>query len=221
MQYKQFSAKLKEDGEARIVAYAATFDREPDSYGDVIKKGAFEKSLKKLEEKGEKLPLLFGHRTDDPMMNIGIVESAVEDEKGLLVEAKIDTENENGAYAYKLLKEGRLKKLSFAYDVLDRGEVEIDGIKANELRELDIFEVSLVPIPANQHAEVVEVKQQDFDQLKAQVAELKDGLSQLQDREANTDANADANADAEEQKVEEQHEVQELLKRINVILTKE
>ena len=33
-----------------------------------------------------------------------------------------------------------------------------DGRKANELRKLNIFEVSLVQIPANQNAEVVDVK---------------------------------------------------------------
>ena len=43
--------------------------------------------------------------------------------------------------------------------MLDAAPVELaDGTKANELRKMDLFEVSLVQIPANQHAEVVEVK---------------------------------------------------------------
>ena len=161
MKYKSFDINVKEAGEdtPSIVAYASTFHREPDSWGDVVAKGAFTDSLAKWSESGNSIPLLFGHRTDDPMMNIGKVTKAVEDDNGLLIEAEFDMDNQNGAYAHKLVMEKRLCKLSFAYDVLDDGPVELeDGTKANELRKLDIFEVSLVPIPANQHAEVVSAK---------------------------------------------------------------
>lgn len=161
MQQKDYEFQIKEAGEdtPSITAYASTFDRDPDSYGDVVAKGAFADSLAKWEESGNCIPLLFGHRTDDPMMNIGKVVKASEDERGLLIEAEFDMENPNGAYAHKLVMEKRLCKLSFAYDVLDYGYIELeDGTKATELRKMDIFEVSLVPIPANQHAEVVSAK---------------------------------------------------------------
>ena len=43
--------------------------------------------------------------------------------------------------------------------MLDAGTTTLeDGTKANELRKLDLFEISLVPIPANQFATVEEVK---------------------------------------------------------------
>lgn len=160
--YKDFAVEFK-DGEQEdggyIVAYASTWDREPDAYGDVVAKGAFTKSLEKHEAESNPIQFLFGHRTDDPMYNIGTVISAEEDDRGLLIEAKFDPSNEKAQYARKLVREGRLKKLSFAYDVIDQAPVVLaDGRKANELRELDIFEVSLVPIPANQHAEVVLAK---------------------------------------------------------------
>lgn len=161
MNQKDYEFQVKEAGEdtPSITAYASTFDREPDSYGDVVARGAFADSLKKWEESGNSIPLLFGHRTDDPMMNIGKVTKAVEDERGLLIEAEFDMDNPNGAYAHKLVMEKRLCKLSFAFDVLDQGTVTLeDGTKANELRKMDIYEVSLVPIPANQHAEVVSAK---------------------------------------------------------------
>lgn len=160
--FKDFAVEYK-DGEqddgGYIVAYASTWDREPDAYGDIVAKGAFAKSLEKHEAENNPIQFLFGHRTDDPMYNIGTVVSAVEDERGLLIEAKFDPENEKAQYARKLVMEGRLKKLSFAYDVIEQEPIVLtDGTKANELRELDIFEVSLVPIPANQHAEVVLAK---------------------------------------------------------------
>jgi len=50
-------------------------------------------------------------------------------------------------------------QFSFAYDVLDAGPVTLeDGVKANELRKLELYEISVVPIPANQNAVMTEVK---------------------------------------------------------------
>lgn len=145
-----------------ITAYASTFDRIPDSYGDIVAPGAFTKSLEEWRESGRPIPLLFGHRTDDPRMNIGAVVDAVEDEKGLLVRAKFDPDSEIAQYTRKLVMEGRLAKLSFAYETLDSAPVVLDGgVKANELRELKLYEVSLVPIPANDMTFIVDAKAGD------------------------------------------------------------
>lgn len=142
-----------------VLAYASTFDRLPDSYGDVVARGAFAKTLADWQASGNPIPLLFGHRTDDPRMNIGAVIEAEEDERGLKIRARFDEENEIAQYTRKLVKEGRLTKLSFAYDTLDSAPVVLeDGTRANELRELKLYEVSLVPIPANELTEVIEAK---------------------------------------------------------------
>ena len=54
--------------------------------------------------------------------------------------------------------------MSFAYDVCDWGPVELDGgVKATELRALDLFEVSVVLVPANAHAEITVLAQCRFD----------------------------------------------------------
>lgn len=161
---KDYSVQFKAAGDdgGHIVAYAATFDREPDSYGDVIAPGAFKNTLEEWKASGNVIPLLFGHRTDDPAMNIGGVDSIEEDERGLRIEATFDKDSETAQYVRRLVLEKRLSKLSFAYDVLDEGTITLDdGRKANELREIKLFEVSLVPIPANGHAEVVEAKAAD------------------------------------------------------------
>lgn len=154
-------SELKEDG-GIVKGYASTFDRDPDAYGDVVAKGAFAKSLerwKSLNEQGKYIPLLWGHDTEDPKSNIGRVVEAVEDERGLLVTAEFDAENEKAQYVRRLVQEGRVYQFSFAFEVRDYGQVELEnGTKANELRELELFEVSLVQIPANQHATVEEIK---------------------------------------------------------------
>ena len=157
-------SELKEDG-GIVKGYASTFDRDPDAYGDVVKRGAFAKSLerwKALNAEGKFIPLLWGHDTEDPKSNIGRVVDAVEDERGLLITAEFDADNEKAQYVRKLVQEGRVYQFSFAFEIRDQGTVELeDGRKANELRDLELFEVSLVQIPANQHATVEEVKSLD------------------------------------------------------------
>lgn len=159
-QYKAAEAATIDGGSVK--GYASTFVCEPDSYGDVIAKGAFAESLerwKALEAEGKSIPLLYGHNTDDPFHNIGRVVSAEEDDYGLFIEAEFDADNETAQYVRKLVQEGRVYQFSFAYSVLDAEEIELeDGRKANELRKLDIYEISLVQIPANQTAVVTEIK---------------------------------------------------------------
>lgn len=151
------AANMPADG--IVEGYAATFDRIPDSYGDVIKAGAFAASLKRWEESGKPIPLLYGHNTDDPAHNIGRVVDAHEDEKGLFIRAEFDADNPTAQYARKLVREGRLYQFSFAYEIRDAATIELDdGGQAYELRDLELFEVSLVQIPANQRAVVTDVK---------------------------------------------------------------
>ena len=163
-QYKangKASVEVVQDGGV-VKGYASTFDRVPDAYGDVIARGAFAKSLERwaaLNAEGKFIPLLWGHDTGDPLSNIGRVVKAQEDERGLYIEAEFDADNERAQYVRKLIQEGRVYQFSFAFEVRDQGPVELeDGTKANELREVELFEVSVVQIPANQHATVEDVK---------------------------------------------------------------
>ena len=62
----------------------------------------------------------------------------------------------------EIVKSGVVYQFSYAYDVLDAGPVELeDGTKANELRKLDLFEISIVPIPANQNAVMTDIKAEE------------------------------------------------------------
>lgn len=160
---KEFNVELDggDENERTFTGYASTFDREPDSYGDVIAKGAFEKTLARFKEKGRRIPLLFGHNMDDPDYNLGYVE-AEEDERGLKVTGHIFMDTPKGQTVYQLLKRGQVDRMSFAFDVLDQGPVTLDGgVKVNELREVELFECSIVTVPANPHAEITDVKAAD------------------------------------------------------------
>ena len=157
MKFKDFGIKAMDGGDGGFTGYASTFDREPDSYGDVIAPGAFADTLKAWRESGKPIPLLYGHNMEDPDYNIGSV-TAEEDERGLLVQATFDG-SPKAQRVRELVRDGRLYKMSFAFDVLDEGPVELDGgVKANELRRLDLYEVSVVLVPANSHAEILDAK---------------------------------------------------------------
>ena len=140
-----------------IEGYASTWDRIPDVCGDIVAKGAFTKSLDLYKSSGSVIPLLWAHKMDDLQSFVGSCE-ADEDEKGLHFIAKFD-DNPEAQRLRQLYKDGRLSKFSFAYDTIDSATVKLEnGIYANELRELDIFEISCVLVPANKFAEIIEVK---------------------------------------------------------------
>lgn len=181
MRFKDFTANATDEGgNGGFVGYAATFDREPDSYGDVIARGAFAETLKAWADSGRPVPVLYGHNMNDPDYNIGTAE-LVEDERGLRVTAAFDG-SPKAQRVRQLLAEGRLSKMSFAYDVLDEAPVELeDGTNANELRRLDLFEVSVVLVPANGHAEIIESKARKGDEAQDDAATLGDVLAVLND----------------------------------------
>ncbi len=150
-----------EDGldEGEFLVYPSTFIRKPDAYGDVVAKGAFTDTIKAWEESGNTLPGLYGHRMDDPDFFVAGAQEMGEDEHGWWVKGEFDMDSPKGKQVYRLVKGRRLNQLSFAYDTLEEGMVELeDGETANELRKLHVHEFSFVPVGANQDTSVVAVK---------------------------------------------------------------
>lgn len=164
MRFKTATVQVKAgpaDGlaEGEFLVYPATFIRQADAYGDVIAQGAFANTLTKWKESGLVLPGLYGHRLDDPDYFVAEGLDYGEDEHGWWVKGRFDLDSPKGPQVYRLVKGRRLNQLSFAYDVLDEGKVQLDdGTDANELRELDVYEFSFVPVGANQDTSVVAVK---------------------------------------------------------------
>lgn len=157
-------AKVKagpDDGlaEGEFVVYPSTFTKTPDAYGDIVAPGAFADTIKEWTDSGNTLPGLYGHRLDDPDYFVASALEMSEDDHGWLVKGAFDLESPKGAQVYRLVKGRRLNQLSFAYDTIDEGSVELeDGTKANELRKLKVYEFSFVPVGANQDTSVVAVK---------------------------------------------------------------
>ena len=220
---KSFDVKA-ENG--TITGYASTWTREPDSYGDIVAKGAFAEHIAQIKEEGRVLPFLFNHGSDNLQNYIGTVTDLVEDDHGLKFDATFDDTPE-AQKARKLSMDGRLAKFSFAYDILDQGEVTLeDGRKANELRKLRIHEVSLVLYPANPDTSVVSVKSgrrnsaKDADRLRQIISLAQECLGELEDTEEDpkeSDAKSEEPGTAND---EEQKRKAALLKEAETILSK-
>lgn len=144
--------------EGQFVGYASVFGNK-DSYGDIVQPGAFKETLAEWDASKDNLPVLWGHDMGDPFSNIGIVTAAEEDERGLKVTAQLDLENPKAAQVYRLLKQRAVGQMSFAYDVVEGHSVqtEEDG-GYYSLDRLKLYEVSIVPIGANQETEILAVK---------------------------------------------------------------
>jgi HK97 family phage prohead protease len=160
---KNHTIELKagpQDGldEGQFVAYASVFGN-IDSYGDIVTKGAFAKDLQRWEKSGNPIPLLFGHNMSDPDYNIGSVIKAEEDNVGLKVTAQLDLENPKAKQVYRMLKGRRINQMSFAYDVVDGSTEKVDGQDVYEIRDMKLYEVSVVTVGANQETEILSVKQ--------------------------------------------------------------
>lgn len=170
--YKSFELKAGDNGV--VEGYASTWTKKPDSYGDIVIKGAFTETLKKRKATGHPFPLCFNHDFDQI---IGAVAEAEEDDFGLKIKATFL----NTALAQEkreLVKEGIVWQFSFAYSVLGWEEPTEEEKKQGifqKLTKLDLYEVSLVPVPANQTAIVTEVKNDSEVETKEAEVEEKSG----------------------------------------------
>lgn len=156
---------LAETGE--IEGYGSTFGGEPDSQGDVVAPGAYVDSLKDHAAKGTMPKMFWQH---DPREPIGKWLEATEDSKGLLLRGKLNMDVQRGREAYALLKNGDIDGLSIGYRIIEYTSNVDTGIWT--LEKLDLYEVSVVSIGANENATVSSVKamkaaQEYVDRLKA------------------------------------------------------
>jgi uncharacterized protein len=114
----------------RFAGYAAIFDH-PDRGGDIVRKGAFSRTL------AAPPPLLLQH---DTKRRIGAIEHLSEDDRGLRVIARIDDDVPVRAGS----------GLSFGYRIR-----QMANGTYRELKDLDLIEVSVVTHPMQPLARVL------------------------------------------------------------------
>ena len=225
--YKNYGSIKSNEDAGTISGYFATYDRIPDSYGDVIAPGAFTETLEKRKESGHPFPLCWNHDLDQI---IGAVypENITDTEKGPHIDEGSFFDTPLAQEKRELVKKGVVWQYSFAYDILAAGPTELDeGVKANELQKLDVFEISIVPIPANPRAVVTDIKAgkrnsaKDADAIREAITLLQgllEGFEDIEEDPKESDAKSEEQDPAND---EEQKKLEALLKEADNIINKE
>ncbi len=150
MDIKTFKLKMDSiDETGMFEGYAAVFGNK-DLGGDVIKQGAFKRTL---DATGGRIPILWQHNQTEP---IGVGVDASEDGKGLRVTGQLNQDVSRGREARSLMQQGALKGLSIGYAVPQEG-YHFDK-DTRVLTELKLHEYSPVTFPMNTRAQVDTVK---------------------------------------------------------------
>ena len=147
---------LDEAGTGKFEGYLSVFGN-VDSYRDVVDRGSFKKTILDAKSKKEDVlfPILWQHNPYEP---IGGFTDMSEDDHGLYVKGQLDLSLPRGQHAYSGMKQGYLKGLSIGYET-----VKEDWTKdIRHLKEIKLYEGSVVTFPANDDAQVVSVKQREF-----------------------------------------------------------
>jgi len=182
IQIKNFRAKFTEpDDEGHFTGYASVFELE-DLDGDIIKPGAFKKTLSEKK----RFPFLWQHMVQEP---IGWVEME-EDEKGLkITNGKLILDVQRAAEARALMKEQAVNGLSIGFELVKWENV--DEGRGRIITEIKLWEVSAVTFPAQPAAVIETVKTLDISKLSTD-----DDIGDVEGKDMNQD-NLDKDFDKE------------------------
>jgi HK97 family phage prohead protease len=146
---KDFTFEVKEVGDAgQFTGYASVYGI-VDDQNDVVEAGAFTKTMRERPE----VPILWRHDHNEIIGKGTLVDS----ESGLIVNGQLSLGLQSAKDAYTRLKDGLVKGLSIGYKAI--APVMSKGKRM--LREIKLYEVSLVPFPSNDLALVMSVKEDD------------------------------------------------------------
>jgi HK97 family phage prohead protease len=146
---KQNTCSINHNQESGFFSgYASVFSI-IDNHNDVIMPGSFSNAINNHKN----IKLLWQHKEEQP---IGQILHLEEDSYGLKIEARLLRDVQQADEAYVLIKEGAIKGLSIGYRVKDFIIDPNEGVRY--IKEIELFEVSLVTFPANNRAEITAVK---------------------------------------------------------------
>lgn len=157
VEYKALRFELKAvNDNGTIEGYGATWDL--DQGGDIIKRGAFSKTINERVAAG-KVKLLDSHRWD-ATSTLGKILSAEEDDKGLYITAQFASTQDAQDMRTKVA-EGMLDSFSIGYVPIKASYGEENGEPVRYIEEIKLYEVSIVAFPMNEAATVSAVKSLD------------------------------------------------------------
>jgi hypothetical protein len=123
-----------------------------DAYGDTVQRGAFEKTIADYKEQDRFPRMFYSHNSS---MVIGKWTYMEEDDYGLKVRGELTPGHRMADDVYASLKHGAIDGLSIGFIDRDSEELEAGG---RLLKEIELFEISVVSLPAEELAMVTSVK---------------------------------------------------------------
>lgn len=148
----QFSVKAV-DETGHFSGYGSVYNV-IDAYRERVAPGAFAESLRKWQTRGRLPPVLWQHRSAEP---VGPFTKMVEDEHGLYVEGHLLVSDvQRAREARALMQSKAVDGLSIGFNsIVEEWNKEEEVIT---LKEIDLWEVSIVTFPANQESLIMEVR---------------------------------------------------------------
>ena len=128
--------------------YASVFDVK-DQQNDVIKRGAFKKSIAMMQSEKILPRMLWQHDISKP---IGIWKHMTEDAYGLFVRGELCLASDFARGVYALICQGAVKHLSIGYRIEKARHDSLQ--KAKIIEEVDLLEVSVVTFASNALARI-------------------------------------------------------------------
>lgn len=127
---------------------------EPDAYGDVIARSAFDRTIAAHRAAGTMPVMLWSHDQAHP---IGRWLDMREDDRGLWVKGRLNLDSERGREAHAHLKGRDVGGLSIGFRLPEGGyRHQADGTRL--LTEIDLAEISVCALAACRGARVTEIK---------------------------------------------------------------
>lgn len=161
-----FSKSIKDvDKKTGIVTgYYAAFNN-VDLGGDLIEPGAFAKTIAERGPQGANRVMFLGEH--DTYQKLGKPQVLKEDSYGLYHESKI-SQTTRGKDALILVDDGVWDSFSIGYRTITENRVN----DVNHLKELYLYEGSLVTFPMNENAILTGVKSVDIDKIERRIKKL-------------------------------------------------
>lgn len=137
-----------------IEGYASAFGGDPDSYGHIVERGAFARTLTEHKAAGTMPAMLWCHKMDQP---IGRWLEMYEDDYGLFVKGQLNLDSIHGKDANAHITHGDATGFSIGFYTSANGaKTSANGTVT--LVDIDLVEVSAVVFPANRRARVTSQK---------------------------------------------------------------
>lgn len=147
----EYDVRFTADDSGIFTGHAAIFG-ERNSFNEIVKPGAFSRTLSEHHSRATRPPMLWSHRPDEI---IGVWTDIREDATGLAVTGKLVTETARGKEAHALLKAGALNGLSIGFRARQQ-ERGANGVRV--LTDIELVEISLVALPSAGNARIKHVR---------------------------------------------------------------